>query len=240
MGGSVSMTKETQEELTLKMRRYLARIHQLADFSGSAGFISTAELAETFLVTAPAVNRMVNRLRELGLIEHAPYKGIRLTEQGRTEALKYLRQHRIIECFLVEVLKVPWTEAHEEATSMSSINLSEALIDRMFEMAGRPQFCPHGEPIPNKAGELPTLEDISLSETQKGQKVVVTRLRTRDKDRLQYIGALGILPNTLLTIHSVAPFNGPLQIRLNTHTYRIVGHNLAELIRVRVLENEQA
>lgn len=227
------MQPEVPDDLTTKMRRYLARIHQLANFADATGFISTADLADTFFVTAPAVNRMVNRLRELELIEHIPYKGIRLTAKGRVEALKYLRQHRIIECFLVSVLGVHWTEVNEEATNMSSSEFSKKLIDRMFDMAGQPSFCPHGEPIPNENGELLSLSDVPLSQTQTGQHVVITRIHTRDKERLRYMDALGLLPNTTLYVHHVAPFSGPLQIKI-TDEFRIVGHNLAELIRVRI------
>jgi DtxR family transcriptional regulator, Mn-dependent transcriptional regulator len=58
-------------------------------------------------------------------------------------------------------------------------------------------------------------------------------MRTRDRDRLGYIAALGLLPRTTLDVLHVAPFNGPLQLKIKNE-YRIIGNNLAELIRVKV------
>ena len=61
---------------------------------------------------------MFGRLREMGLAEHERYHGATLTEEGRTEALRLLRRHRLIETFLSECLGYSWEEVHEEAESL--------------------------------------------------------------------------------------------------------------------------
>lgn len=222
----------TGDDLSTKMRTYLAEIYRLADKADSAeGYISTSALSELLDVTAPAVNRMINRLKELDLLEHQPYQGIRLTDAGRIEALKQLRNHRIAEVFLIKVMGLQWDEVHAEAGRISSA-LSEALIERMSQMSGQPRFCPHGEPIPDADGSLMPMHDRLLAAIPAGTKVVVTRMRTRDVDRLHYIEALGLMPGTKLEILHVAPFNGPMQLKIGSE-YRIIGHNLAELIRVK-------
>ena len=77
------------EDLSQKMRVYLAEIYRLADLQDQLdGYISTAALSEVLDVTAPAVNRMINRLKELNLLDHQPYQGIRLTEAGKLDALQ--------------------------------------------------------------------------------------------------------------------------------------------------------
>jgi DtxR family Mn-dependent transcriptional regulator len=92
-------------ELSATMRDYLAEIYRLSDRgSNEQGYISTSALADLLDVSPPAVNRMVTRLREMGLLQHEPYQGIRLTEEGRREALKQLRKHRIVEAFLVNTM----------------------------------------------------------------------------------------------------------------------------------------
>jgi DtxR family transcriptional regulator, Mn-dependent transcriptional regulator len=220
-------------DLTSKMRDYLTEIYRLTD-RGSAqddGYISTSALADLLDVSAPAVNRMVTKLKEDSLLDHEPYQGIRLTPSGKREALKELRRHRIAEAFLVNVMGFGWHEVHEEADRMSQ-GLSETVAERMAAMAGDPTHCPHGEPIPSREGELPELNDQLLSDAESNIDLEITRVRTRESDRLEYMAALGLLPGTHLQVLHKAPFNGPLQLKVGSE-YRIVGHNLAELIKVK-------
>ncbi len=225
------MSERVQDDASVKTQYYLAKVYRLADFASDSDYVTTSALADALMVTAPAVNRTVNRLKEADLLEHEPYRGIRLTEKGRREALRHLRVQRIAEVFLTKVMGLDWATAYEEAASLS-LNLSEAIVQRMNEMAGEPRYCPHGEPIPTADGQIEAMNDQLLSDTPAGQTVQVTRMRTRDSDRLRYIAALGLLPGTTLEVLHVAPFNGPMQLRVKQE-YRIVGHNLAELVRVR-------
>src|SRR5262249_40223612 len=161
----------------------------------------------------PAVNRMVTKLKEGGLLEHEPYQGIRLTEEGQREALKELRRHRIAEAFLVKVMGFGWHEVHAEADRMSP-GIRDTIAARMEEMAGFPTHCPHGEPIPTPDGKLPEMNDIRLSDAQPEVPLEITRVRTREADRLEYMAALGLTPGRQLQIIHLAPFNGPIQLKV--------------------------
>jgi DtxR family Mn-dependent transcriptional regulator len=217
-------------DLSDKMLAYLAQIYRLSNAHGQS-FVSTSSLAEEVDVSAPAVNRMVNKLKEQGFLQHEPYHGIRLTERGREEALKQLRRHRIAEAFLMKVMGFRWDEVHEEAMNISQ-SMSDAVTERMYQMAGQPTHCPHGEPIPQADGTLDDPEDQLLSTIEAGTKVRIIRILTREPDRLQYLQALGLMPGTEVEVLHVAPFHGPMQLKLGDE-YRIIGHNLAELIRVK-------
>ncbi|QPC83809.1 metal-dependent transcriptional regulator [Phototrophicus methaneseepsis] len=220
------------DELSTKMRAYLAEIYNLADSEADAnGYISTSTVADILNVSAPAVNRMVNRLKELGMLLHEPYQGIKLTPDGEREALKQLRSQRITESFLVKVMGFQWDDIHEDAQQISSA-AGETILTRMAEMAGNPTHSPHGEPIPSLEGTLPATNDKPLSSTEAGDTVIVTRLRTREADRLNYIAALGLIPGVQFDVLHIAPFSGPMQLKVGDE-YRIIGHNLAELIYVR-------
>jgi len=222
------------DDLSGKMRVYLAEIYRLADMEQPVdGYVSTSMLADLLFVSAPAVNRMVNRLKEVGLIEHEPYQGIRLTKAGEQQALQHLRIHRIAEVFLMNVMGVPMEQVYHEANQISSA-LNPMLVERMYQMTATPTYCPHGEPIPGEDGTIERVHDLWLSATSAGHTVQLTRMRTRDVDRLNYIHALGLLPGTTFEVIHVAPFNGPMQLKVGRE-YRIIGHNLAELIRVKVL-----
>jgi DtxR family Mn-dependent transcriptional regulator len=222
---------DSADDISRKMRDYLAQIYRLGE--GQNRYISTSALADLVDVSAPAVNRMITRLKELDFLEHQPYQGVRLTDQGQREALKELRRQRIAEAFLVKVMGFGWHEVHDEANRISRA-LSETLTQRMAAMAGNPTRCPHGEPIPSSEGILPELNDQLLSEIAAGTDVEITRVRTRESDRLEYMAALGLLPGTRLHVLHVAPFHGPIQLKVGNE-YRIVGHNLAELIRVKTV-----
>ncbi|MDZ4764683.1 MAG: metal-dependent transcriptional regulator [Chloroflexota bacterium] len=227
------------------MRKYLAEIYRLADHGETdahtlpepAGqallghpFVSTSALADLLNVSAPAVNRMISKLRETGLLLHEPYQGIRLTPAGEREALKQLRRQRIVEAFLVTVMHFGWHEVNDEAARMSA-NLTERLIERMARMAGNPTTCPHGEPIADADGVIVAPDDILLTHAPHKLLLTITRVRTRERDRLEYLAALGLTPHSTVEVLHAAPFNGPLQLRVGKE-YRIVGHNLAEMIRV--------
>ncbi|MFN8565270.1 MAG: metal-dependent transcriptional regulator [Anaerolineae bacterium] len=222
--------------LSSTMREYLAEIYRLGDRESQPdGFVSTSALADLLDVSAPAVNRMVIKLRDQGLLQHEPYQGIRLTEMGEREALKQLRRHRIVEAFLTNVMGFGWHEIHEEADRISP-TLTDMVVDRMAEMAGNPTRCPHGEPIPSPDGEIPELHDMLIPDAPQDVMLEITRVRTREPDRLEYMAALELLPGTRLQIVHAAPFNGPIQLRLRDKEFRIIGHNLAEMIRVQMVE----
>lgn len=220
-------------DISPTMREYLAEVYRLSDQHGDgSAYVGTSALAELLDVSAPAVNRMVTKLKEMQLLNHEPYQGIRLTEAGRREALRYLRRQRIVEAFLVNVMGFKWHEVHEEANRISRA-LSDVLAQRMAEMAGNPTHCPHGEPIPDEDGNLPELHDFPLLQAEMKIDLELTRVHTRERDRLEYLAALGLVPGARLQLLNIAPFNGPVQLKLGRE-YRIIGHNLAETIRVKV------
>lgn len=222
-------------ELSPKMLVYMAEIYRLIDRQPKAGeYVSTSELADLLNVSPPAVNRMVNKLKELDLLDHEPYQGIAMTEKGQVEVLKHIRYQRIAEAFLVKVMGINWLQVYDEAIKLSE-GLSEVIVSRMYEMAGRPTLCPHGEPIPTADGEIVALNDILLSQVEAGKSFVITRISTREFDRLQYLEALGLIPHSHFDVIHVAPFDGPMQLKLNNE-YRIIGNSLAQLIRVKAVD----
>jgi len=215
------------------LRPWLAQIWRLAERRRHAenDWVGTGELGEFMDASPPLVNRMVTRLRRDDLLLHEPYHGVRLTDEGQRVALQELRRQRIVEVFLERVMGFGWHEVHPEAGRMCS-GLDDLLVERMAEMSGRPRRCPHGELIPAPDGNLTPMEDRTLSGIEPGKgSLRVTRVLTREPDRLEYLAALGLRPDTELEVIHTAPFEGPLQLRIGRE-YRIIGHSLAELICV--------
>jgi DtxR family Mn-dependent transcriptional regulator len=208
------MASLEEEDVTFQpspaMREYLAEIYRLQE---DAPTVSTTALADRLEVSAPAVPRMLKRLKSAGFVKHVPYQGVELTEHGREEALKEIRRHRTLEVFLVNVMGFSWDQAHEHADSLG-MGLNDALAERMAEMTGHPTRCPHGEPIPDREGRLPDVHDICVINLNVGHKGEVSRVRTHDPEKLRYFATLGLVPGRPVEIVGRAPFNGPMRLRV--------------------------
>ncbi len=192
------------------MREYLAEIYRLQE---DAPTVSTTSLAERLGVTAPAVPRMLKRLKSAGYVKHIPYQGVELAELGRQEALRELRRHRTLEVFLVDIMGFQWDEVHEHADALGK-GLTDAVAERMAEMTGFPSRCPHGEPIPDREGQMPQVKDTCLINLTVGYKGTISRVRTNEPERLQYLASLGLVPGAEFEIVGRAPFNGPMRLRV--------------------------
>lgn len=212
------------------MQEYLAEAYRLAYYQKNNPYVSTSSLAEVLHVSAPAVTRMVQRLKDAGYLEHEPYRGIKLTPSGEREALLSIRGHRLVERFLVDVMQFGWHEVHDAADELGAV-VSEKVVERMSEMAGNPRRCPHGEPIPTADGTMPRVVDYPLSEVATHGDYVVSRCNTHDEDKLEYLDRLGLRPGVAFTLEHRAPFNGPIQIRLDDVVHH-VGHELGIVLRV--------
>lgn len=212
------------------MQEYLAEAYRIAYYHGGDAYISTTALADVLKVSAPAVTRMVQRLKEAGYLEHEPYRGIRLTTEGEREALSNIRSHRLVERFLVDVMGLGWHEVHDAADELGAV-VSDTLVRRMADMTGHPRRCPHGEPIPDENGYMPRVIDYRLNDLNPGGMYVISRVNTHDAEMLRYFDELGIKPGISFELVSRAPFNGPLQIRLNNQIIHL-GHELSGVLRV--------
>jgi len=209
------------------MRDYLAEIYRL----GHGGvWVSTTALAERLDVSGPATVRMIRRLHNGGLVDHLPYKGVRLTAPGQKVALLHIRRHRLVERFLVDVLKFGWHEVHEEAEVLHR-GINQRLEDRIDALMNHPTVCPHGDPIPTQAGEMPELKDRPLAVIPPGATGKISRVKTREPEKLKYLAEIGLVPDTPFELISRAPFNGPLRLKLGRQE-QIIGAELAAALWV--------
>ncbi len=130
--------------LTESVENYLTAILRLEDQGAAA---TTSELADRLEVARPSVTGMLKRLAAEDLVTHERYRGVQLTEQGRTAALQVIRRHRLVETFLVDILGMDADKVHAEAHRLEHA-LSDEVVDRLDAWLGRPTTDPHGQPIP--------------------------------------------------------------------------------------------
>ncbi|KPK55649.1 MAG: hypothetical protein AMS21_13400, partial [Gemmatimonas sp. SG8_38_2] len=134
--------------------------------------VSTSALAQHLDRSPASVTNMVKSLAEQGLVEHEPYRGVRLSDEGEREALRIIRRHRVIEAYLIEQLGYSWDRVHAEAERLEHA-ASDELVERMASVMGHPELDPHGSPIPTAEGEVAERAYPPLSEIPSGAVVIV-------------------------------------------------------------------
>src|SRR2546430_6960803 len=154
-----------QDSISPHVQDYAKAVYALESRGGAA--VSTNDLAARLGLTAGSVSAMVRKLSELGLVEHEPYRGVRLTDEGRRVALEVMRHHRLIELFLAEELGMSWDRVHAEAEVLEHV-ISEDLEQLIATRLGNPTVDPHGDPIPSARFEVDDLPTRSLDELQAG------------------------------------------------------------------------
>ncbi|MDB4883938.1 MAG: DtxR family transcriptional regulator [Gemmatimonadetes bacterium] len=172
---------------------------------------TTNDIALRLDISPASVSGMMRRLADQGLITHEPYRGVRLTADGRRAALRTLRRHRILECYLTEVLGYPWDRVHDEAEQLEHA-ASEELIERMASALGNPLHDPHGAPIPTREGVVEEAALRTLADASAGERFRVRQVMDDDAERLRYLAELGIRPGAIVRVLDRAPFDGPITL----------------------------
>src|SRR5450432_3219814 len=148
--------------------------------------VATNALAERLGITPGSVSAMFRRLDELGLITHVPYRGVRLTADGRLIALEVIRHHRLLESYLADVLGMPWDRVHAEAEVLEHV-LSDDLEELIAAKLGHPTIDPHGDPIPSVEFDIDEGDTRSLEDLPIGARGRFVRVSDSDPEMLRYL-----------------------------------------------------
>jgi len=215
------------ESVTAAVEDYVKAIYTL---EGGEGSVTTTALAERLDVRPASVSGMLSKLTALGLVEHEPYRGVRLTEHGTRVALEVVRHHRLLELFLVENLGMSWDEVHAEAEVLEHV-LSEELEELIAAKLGDPAFDPHGDPIPSRELTVPADESRSLYALEPGEQGRFVRVSDSDPAMLRFLSERGIAPGAAIEVVDRQPFDGPLYVRVADDDH-VLGAVLARAMRV--------
>lgn len=215
------------ESVTAAVEDYVKAIYTL---EGGEGSVTTTALAERLDVRPVSVSGMLSKLTALGLVEHEPYRGVRLTEHGTRVALEVVRHHRLLELFLVENLGMSWDEVHAEAEVLEHV-LSEELEELIAAKLGDPAFDPHGDPIPSRELTVPADKSRSLYALEPGEHGTFVRVSDSDPAMLRFLSERGIAPGAAIEVVDRQPFDGPLYVRVAADEH-VLGAVLARAMRV--------
>lgn len=145
----------TKAPLSESIQDYLKAIYKLEDAGG--GRVTITAVARDQGVSAASASAMLKKLGALGLLDHEPYHGARLSDAGRRVAIEVIRHHRLLELYLAETLGLDVDDVHDEADRLEHV-ISEELEARIDRALGFPTHDPHGDPIPDANLEWPAAD----------------------------------------------------------------------------------
>ncbi|WP_432714712.1 metal-dependent transcriptional regulator [Pedobacter sp.] len=193
------------EENYLKTIYHISRLH--------SGMVQTNAIAERMQTRPASVSDMVKKLAEKHLVNYVKYKGVTLTEKGKSTAINIVRRHRLWEFFLVNTLDFKWDEIHEIAEELEHVN-SPKLIERLDEFLGYPKHDPHGDPIPDKAGNFEASAVVKLNQLQQGAHGLIVGVSEHSSSFLRYLEKTNLTLGTSLQLLAITDFDGSVELRL--------------------------
>jgi DtxR family transcriptional regulator, Mn-dependent transcriptional regulator len=199
---------------TSTVENYLKAI--LVRSEGPDAVVSTGAIAEALGVTPGTITTMVKSLAAQGLLEHHLREGVRLTPAGRAHALAVVRKHRLIETFLVNVLKMDWKEVHEDAEALEHA-ISDRVLLRIDALLGHPASDPHGDPIPSAKSPLVDRgKGLTLATCQVHEALRVERILDQSPPFLEFIQRTGLKPGSRVRVRERDGASGVVQCELRS------------------------
>ncbi|MFN8345464.1 MAG: metal-dependent transcriptional regulator [Spirosomataceae bacterium] len=195
-------------------------------------WVSTNALADSTNTKAASVSDMLKRLAEKELIHYQKYRGVRLTEEGERLALLVIRKHRLWEVFLAEKLQFGWDEVHVIAEELEHIR-SERLVEKLDAFLGYPQFDPHGDPIPNAAGQMPAFRYRKLSEIPEAGSVIMTGVCEHSSAFLQHLDKSGLTLGCLIKVQEINKFDKSVNILIDNRQSLFISYEVAKNLLVK-------
>ncbi len=192
--------------------------------------VTTSGLASSLGVAPASVSGMLKKLDKDGFVEYVARGEVKLTRKGLEVAVSVLRRHRLAERLLTDVLGMPWDEVHSEACMLEHA-ISQRVEDRLVQLLGDPQTCPHGQPIPARDLTDPVRLGIPLAQIEVGRTSVVHGVSEEIPEMLRYLGEVGLRPGARLRVVEKAPLGGPMTIELGDRRHAI-SLELARMVMV--------
>jgi len=113
---------------------------------------------------AARVMQLVARMETQKLLETRGHE-LHLTPDGERWALHIARAHRLWERYLADEARMPLERIHGEAHRREH-TLNEAELDKLDAALGFPLSDPHGDPIPDRDGQIQREQGIELTAWQ--------------------------------------------------------------------------
>ena len=213
---------------TLTEENYLKALFHLID---SENKVTINELSKFLNVKMPSTNNMMKKFAEKNWVIYETYKPLTVTSSGMREAALVVRKHRLTEMFLVQKMNFGWENVHEIAEQLEHVH-SQVFFDKMDEILNFPKYDPHGEPIPDKKGNIIAQDLLQLSNCAVGDRVIFTSLTLSDDGFLTYLTDKNLLLNTEISVLKIENFDKSMTIEIN-NSKEILSRQATEKILVK-------
>ncbi|MBV8372518.1 MAG: metal-dependent transcriptional regulator [Candidatus Eremiobacteraeota bacterium] len=190
------------------IEEYLEAVYRLENEGPG---VTTSALAAALGVAPASVSGMLKKLDKDGYVEYVARGEVKLTRKGLEVGGRVLRRHRLAERLLTDVLGMPWDEVHSEACMLEHA-ISQRVEDRLVELLGNPQTCPHGHAIPAPDWRAAPRATLPLAHVDEGRRAVVSGVTYEAPEVLRYLGDVGLRPGVEVRIVEKAPLGGPVTI----------------------------
>lgn len=209
---------------------YLKAIFKLS--ASAKEEVSTNSIAEELGSKASSVTDMIKKLSDKNLVKYKKYKGVSLTNQGQKVAISIIRNHRLWEVFLVEKLNFKWDEVHDLAEELEHVN-SDELTERLDAFLAFPKYDPHGDPIPDKHGNVNHHKDETLADLKANEKGIVVGVKEHSKSYLNYLESLHLVLGTEITVNSIVDFDNSMSVSVNQKTTVNISHQASKNLLIK-------
>jgi DtxR family Mn-dependent transcriptional regulator len=224
-----------EQQVTDVVEEYLETIYRLQGKEGDGA--KTNEIVKSLNVVPGTVTNTIERLEKEGLVEHEPYRGVKLTEKGRRIAVQVVRRHRLSERLLTDILHVDWGKAHDAACKIEHDINDEEIIENLEKALGYPKTCPHGNPIPAREGPLEehaeTTESTPLWTLNPSEAGTIEMITEEDSEMLQYLSRLGLVPGVLVQVLKKESSDRLITMRLQGSTVQTISEKAASVVKVK-------
>ena len=200
---------------------YLKAIFKLG--SAKTEGVSTNSIAEKLSTKASSVTDMLKKLSDKKLVNYKKYQGVHLTEKGKKIAISIIRNHRLWEVFLVEKLNFKWDEVHDFAEELEHIK-SDQLTERLDAFLEFPKYDPHGDPIPDKNGNINRHKNITLADLKFKEEGIIVGVKEHSPEYLKYLESLNLILGTKIIVENIIDFDQSMIIKINNKNTTTISH----------------
>ncbi|MEM9897355.1 MAG: metal-dependent transcriptional regulator, partial [Bacteroidota bacterium] len=193
-------------------------------------------LAEALETSTSSTNYMMKKLASKNLINYEKYKGAVLDLKGKKAAISIIRKHRLWEVFLHEKLGINWDEIHDIAEELEHIK-SPILIEQLEAFLGFPKIDPHGDPIPDKDGNMREIISTNLSSCPQGTVGIIAAVNTDHSLLLKQLDKMNISLGAKIKVEEKMEFDESMIVSVDKNEGKFISKEVSENLLIRVLSN---
>jgi DtxR family Mn-dependent transcriptional regulator len=143
-----------------------------------------------------------------GLVQKSD-ETLQFTTSGRHAAEQTIRRHRLSERLFYDVIDTNREDMEKAACQVEHV-VKKGIEEKICQLLGHPETCPHGNPIPPgkcclKARKTREKFVVPLTRLRKGEKGIIAYIKAGDSKKLQKLMAMGVLPGNDIFLDRAFP-----------------------------------